>query len=235
MNRVLPNLLIAESDRVTRMALRALLANGEFTVIETTDGEEALALAHTVEFDAALLGIDLSDIDTIEVCRLMRESWPQLPIIILTVKEKEDRNVQVLEAGADDFITLPFQRMELIARLRRAVRRSKITQDDEPESAITIDRIHLDPMRHSIEKEGRAIRLTPKEFDLLHYLMAHAGRPIPHARLLKSVWGPEYGKELEYLRTFIRQIRKKIEDDPANPKYVVTDPRIGYRFMESEH
>ena len=120
---------------------------------------------------------------------------------------------------------------ELTARLRAAVRRSKTLDDDE--AAIQIGDVLLDPGRHLVEKKGRPVHLTPKQFELLHYLMMHAGRPIPHAKLLRSVWGPEYGNELEYLRTFIRQIRMKVEDDPANPQYLITDSHIGYRFNES--
>jgi len=148
----------------------------------------------------------------------------------LTVQGGEERKVEALDAGADDYITKPFQLRELTARLRAAVRRSK-TLDDE-EAAIQIGDVLLDPGRHLVEKKSRPVHLTPKQFELLHYLMMHAGRPIPHAKLLRSVWGPEYGNELEYLRTFIRQIRMKIEDDPANPQYLITDSHIGYRFNE---
>jgi two-component system KDP operon response regulator KdpE len=150
---------------------------------------------------------------------------------MLTVQGGEERKVEALNAGADDYITKPFQLRELTARLRAAVRRNKAADDGEV--SIHIGDILLDPARHLIEKRGRAVHLTPKQFEMLHYLMVHAGRPIPHAKLLRSVWGPEYGNELEYLRTYIRQIRIKIEDDPADPKYLLTDSHIGYRFSES--
>ena len=115
--------------------------------------------------------------------------------------------------------------------MRAAVRRNRVSDGDN--RTILIGDVLLDPDRHLVEKKGKAVHLTPKQFEVLHYLMANAGRPIPHARLLRSVWGPEYGNELEYLRTFIRQIRMKIEDDPANPAYLLTDSHIGYRFAES--
>jgi two-component system KDP operon response regulator KdpE len=121
---------------------------------------------------------------------------------------------------------------ELTARLRAAVRRNKIT--DDKDSSILIGDVFLDIDRHLVQKKGQQVHLTPKQFELLQYLMANAGRPIPHAKLLRSVWGPEYGNELEYLRTFIRQIRIKIEDDPADPKYLLTESHIGYRFLEAE-
>jgi two-component system KDP operon response regulator KdpE len=150
---------------------------------------------------------------------------------MLTVQDGEDRKVEALDAGADDYITKPFQLRELTARLRAAVRRNKVTDSDSQK--IAIGDVSIDLERHLVEKNGRPVHLTPKQFEVLHYLMSNAGRPIPHARLLRSVWGPEYGNELEYLRTFIRQIRMKIEDDPADPKYLLTDSHIGYRFSES--
>jgi two-component system KDP operon response regulator KdpE len=224
------NLLIVDDERSIRLSLRTILGNFGFEIVEAARGEEALALVRTEPFDAVLLDINMPGMGGIEVCRLMRKVSPRLPILMLTVQGGEERKVEALDAGADDYITKPFQLRELTARLRAAVRRSK-TVDDE-EAAIQIGDVLLDPGRHLVEKKGRAVHLTPKQFELLHYLMMHAGRPIPHAKLLRSVWGPEYGNELEYLRTFIRQIRMKIEDDPANPQYLITDSHIGYRFNE---
>jgi two-component system, OmpR family, KDP operon response regulator KdpE len=190
-----------------------------------------VALVRSEQFDAVLLDINMPGIGGIEVCRIMRKVSPRLPIVMLTVQGSEDRKVEALNAGADDYITKPFQLRELTARLRAAVRRNRLTDDQN--AAILIGDILLDPGRHLVEKKGRGVHLTPKQFELLNYLMAHAGRPIPHAKLLRSVWGPEYGNELEYLRTYIRQIRMKIEDDPADPRYLLTDSHIGYRFSES--
>jgi two-component system, OmpR family, KDP operon response regulator KdpE len=225
------NVLIVDDERSIRLSLRTILGNFGFAIVEAARGEEALALVRTEPFDAVLLDINMPGIGGIEVCRLMRKASPRLPIVMLTVQGSEDRKVEALNAGADDYITKPFQLRELTARLRAAVRRNKMTDDSE--APILIGDILLDPARHLIEKRDHAIHLTPKQFELLHYLMAHAGRPIPHAKLLRSVWGPEYGNELEYLRTYIRQIRMKIEDDPADPRYLLTDSHIGYRFSES--
>jgi len=150
---------------------------------------------------------------------------------MLTVRDSEDDKVEALEAGADDYVTKPFPIRELIARVRAAVRRSHAPAGNE-NGVIAIGDISLDPARRLVQKSGQTVHLTPKEFDLLHYLMKHAGLPMLHARLLGAVWGPEYGSELEYLRTFIRQLRKKLEDDPARPTYLLTDSHLGYRFRE---
>jgi two-component system KDP operon response regulator KdpE len=148
---------------------------------------------------------------------------------MLTVKDTEEDMIQALDAGADDYVTKPFHVRELAARLRAAVRRTRASQPDEG-AIIAIGEIELDPERRIVKRSGLAIHLTPKEFELLHFLMSHAGRPLAHARILAAVWGPEYGGELEYLRTFVRQLRKKLGDDALAPKYLVTDSRIGYRF-----
>jgi two-component system KDP operon response regulator KdpE len=161
----------------------------------------------------------------------MRKNSARLPIVMLTVHGSEDRKVEALDAGADDYITKPFQLRELIARLRAVVRRNRNSEQEE--AVILVGDVSLDASRHLVLKNGRTVHLTPKQFELLHFLMINAGKPVPHAKLLRSVWGPEYGNELEYLRTFVRQVRMKIEDDPANPKYLLTESHIGYRFCES--
>ncbi|MGA2051638.1 MAG: response regulator transcription factor, partial [Terracidiphilus sp.] len=201
MNPESGRLLIVDDERSIRLSLRTILGNFGYDIVEAERGEEALALVRTAQFDAVLLDINMPGMGGIEVCRIMRKASPRLPILMLTVQESEDRKVDALDAGADDYITKPFQLRELTARLRAAVRRNKVVEDTD--AAIVIGDILLDPGRHLVEKKGRAVHLTPKQFELLHFLMANAGRPIPHAKLLRSVWGPEYGNELEYLRTFI--------------------------------
>jgi two-component system KDP operon response regulator KdpE len=202
-----------------------------FEIVEAARGEEALSLARTARFDAVLLDINMPGMGGIDVCRVMRRNSPQLPIVMLTVQGSEDRKVEALDAGADDYITKPFQLRELIARLRAAVRRNSLLAEED-KSIIEVGDVRLDFDRHTVEKKGRIVHLTPKQFELLHFLMANVGKPVPHAKLLRSVWGPEYGNELEYLRTFVRQVRMKIEDDPANPRYLLTESHIGYRFNE---
>jgi two-component system KDP operon response regulator KdpE len=232
MNMEAGNVLIVDDERSIRISLRTVLSSFGYTIVEAARGEEAMALVRAAKFDAVLLDIGMPGIGGVEVCRRIRNAEPRLPIVMLTVEDSEDRKVEALDAGADDYITKPFQLRELTARLRAAIRHNQIAKDEQ--GTIQIGDVLIDPERHLVKKNGKPVHLTPKQFELLHFLMLHAGRPIPHARLLNSVWGPEYGNELEYLRTFVRQIRKKIEDDPANPKYLLTDSHLGYRFCESE-
>jgi two-component system KDP operon response regulator KdpE len=223
--------LVVDDDSSTRRALRMTLSGMGFTIVEAARGEEALSLVRVTRFDAVLLDVDMPGMGGLETCRTIRHAVARLPILMLTVMDSEDDKVLALDAGADDYITKPFQLRELTARLRSAVRRRNAL-DVNQDHPIRIGQIDLDPVKYRVQKGGHSIHLTPKEFEMLHYLMLHAGEPIPHARLLKSVWGPEYGNELEYLRTFVRQLRKKIEDDPRHPQYLLTDAYIGYRFNE---
>jgi two-component system, OmpR family, KDP operon response regulator KdpE len=223
--------LIVDDERSIRVSLRTILSGLGFEIVEAARGEEALSLVRTAEFDAVLLDINMPGMGGIDVCRVIRKNSPRLPIVMLTVQGSEDRKVEALDAGADDYITKPFQLRELIARLRAAVRRNSLSREED-KSVIMIGDVCLDFDRHLVEKNGRMVHLTPKQFELLHFLMVNAGKPVPHAKLLRTVWGPEYGNELEYLRTFVRQVRMKIEDDPANPRYLLTESHIGYRFNE---
>jgi two-component system KDP operon response regulator KdpE len=152
---------------------------------------------------------------------------------MLTVRDREKDKVDALDAGADDYITKPFQFVEMMARLRSAIRRFRATNSD-PNSLIRVSDITLDPSARRVTRGNQEIHLTPREFDLLHTLMRNAGRPIAHQRLLALVWGPSYGGEREYLRTYISQLRRKLESDPARPVYLLTDSYIGYRFCEPE-
>ena len=230
MNDNQATILIVDDELSIRASLRTILTGLGFGVIEAARGEEAIALVRTARFDVVLLDINMPGLGGVEVCRQMRRIAPILPVLMLTVQSSEDRKVEALDAGADDYITKPFQLRELIARIRAAVRRNRTP--DEENSEILIGDVRLDVQRHLVRKNGKTVHLTPKQFDLLHYLMANAGKPVPHAKLLRSVWGREYGNELEYLRTFVRQVRMKIEDDPANPTYLLTESHIGYRFSE---
>ena len=226
------NVLIVEDDAGIRQSLFETLTALGFMIGEAGNGEQALVRLRMVDYDAVLLDINMPGMGGIETCRRICQSHPHVPIIMLTVRDEEDDKVEALDAGADDYVTKPFQIRELTARLRSAIRRSKASTV-QPDSTVAIGALRLDPDRHRVEKMGQEIRLTPKEFAMLRYLMEHAGRPIPHSRLLVSIWGSEYGNEREYLRVLINQLRKKIEDDPARPAYILTESYIGYRFREA--
>jgi len=224
-------ILAVDDDSSARRVLRVTLSVMGFAVVEAARGEEALSLVRANRFDAVLLDIDMPGMGGVETCRRIRHAITRLPILMLTVHDGEEDKVRALDAGADDYITKPFRLRELTARLRTAVRRRN-APDDNSDVPIRHGLLELDPVNYRVLKAGSNIHLTPKEFEVLHYLMKHPGDPIPHARLLRAVWGPSYGNELEYLRTFVRQLRKKIEDDPQRPRYLLTDAHIGYRFNE---
>jgi two-component system, OmpR family, KDP operon response regulator KdpE len=223
--------LVVEDDAGIRQSLFETLNALGFVIGEASNGEEALVRLRMVGYDAVLLDINMPGMDGIETCRRISQQYPRLPIVMLTVLDEENDKVEALDAGADDYVTKPFQVRELTARLRAAIRRSRAVAV-EPNELIVIGEVTLDRVRHRAQKSGVEIHLTPKEFDLLGYLMEHAGRPVPYQRLLTALWGPEYGNEREYLRVLINQLRKKMEDDPARPTYILTESHICYRFRE---
>jgi len=233
MSRSHGKVLIVDDESAIRRALHNTLQGMGFDVDDAASGEAALDLVHKAEYDVVLLDINMPGMGGIRACREIRRSLSRLGILMLTVRDSEEDKVAALDAGADDYITKPFAIRELAARIRAAVRRSSVSHAD-PDAVICIGNIEIDPARRLVRKAGEPVHLTPKEFDLLRYLMAHPGLPMTHARLLHAVWGPEYGGEMEYLRTFVRQLRKKLEDDPAEPTYLLTDSHIGYRFAEAK-
>jgi two-component system KDP operon response regulator KdpE len=173
-----------------------------------------------------LLDVNMPGVSGLEVCREIRDQ-SDVAIIMLTVRNTEHDKVLALDAGADDYVVKPFSIEELLARIRAALRR---TSSAEPVPTYVSSDLEIDFERRKVLVQGHAVRLTPKEFELLRHLVASQGKPLEHRRLLQAVWGPDYGNETEYLRVFINQLRKKIEPDPANPKYIHTDPWVGYRF-----
>jgi two-component system KDP operon response regulator KdpE len=220
-----------DDDAAVRRALHTTLHGLGFDIAEAAGGDEALALCRIVRYDAVLLDVNMPGKSGIETCRELRRLMPRIAILMLSVNDDQDRKVEGLEAGADDYITKPFHIRELTARIQSALRRSR-TPPSSGGEVIVIGDIELDPARRLVRKTGQAVHLTPKEFDLLQYLMSHAGLPVAHARLLHVVWGAEYANQVEYLRTFMRQLRKKLEDDAGDPRYLLTDSHIGYRFSD---
>jgi two-component system KDP operon response regulator KdpE len=224
-------LLITDDEKDLRRVLHLTLGGLGIAITESCDGEEALKEAGRNKFDVILLDMNMPGMGGIEACRQLRRLDPRLQILMLTVRDDESDKVAALDAGADDYIVKPFSTRELTARIKAAMRRAATGQPD-PKGKIVVGDIELDPARRTVQKAGEPVRFTPKEFDLLHYLMSHAGLPITHMKLLQSVWGSEYGQELEYLRSFVYLLRKKLEDDPASPKYLLTEPYLGYRFRD---
>jgi two-component system KDP operon response regulator KdpE len=176
-----------------------------------------------------LLDINMPGMGGIETCRRIRNLSPRIGILMVTVRDAEEDKVQALEAGADDFVTKPYRLREMIARLH-AVRRRLSPPDEASATVLRAGALTLDSERRLVTKDGAEIHLSPKEYDLLSYLFKHQGALITHSKLLQGVWGAEYGGELEYLRSYVRMLRKKIEDDPSQPEYILTEPWVGYRF-----
>ncbi len=224
-------ILLVDDEPAIRRALRTPLQELGFQAEEASRGEDALHLVRIQSFDVVLLDINMPGIGGIRTLERLRAFSPKLPILMLTVRDEEEDKVQALEMGADDYITKPFSVREVIARVRSAVRRAQTPERPE-DAPIRIGKIEVQPARRIVKKAGQPIRLTPKEYDILYYLMANAGRAVTYGKLLSSVWGSQYREEVDYLRTFVRQLRKKLEDDPSNPVYLVTDACVGYRFNE---
>ncbi len=223
--------LLVDDEPSIRRALRTPLSEMGFATTEASRGEEAIHLVQTQTFDVVLLDVNMPGMGGMKTLAKLRSIAPRLPILMLTVVDGEEEKVEALEAGADDYITKPFSIRESIARMRSAVRRAQAPDRNE-DAPLSIGEIQVLPTRRAVSKSGQPIHLTRKEYDILFYLMTHAGRAVTYGKLLTSVWGPDYRQEVDYLRTFIRQLRKKIENDPSDPKYLLTDAYIGYRFAE---
>jgi two-component system, OmpR family, KDP operon response regulator KdpE len=223
------SVLVVDDESCLRKVLKSSLAASGFAVEGACSGEDALKAFERNPSDLVLLDINMSGIDGIDACRRLRGLSPRAGIVMVTVRDLEDDKVRALEAGADDYVTKPFKLRELVARVRAVLRRARIQQTAEPQVIQAGDlRIHLD---HRLLWRGQEeIHLSPTEFDLLAFMMKNIGAPLTHMKLLRSIWGPEYGHESEYLRTYVRMLRKKIEREPAKPEYILTEPWVGYRF-----
>ncbi len=224
--------LIVDDDTALRRSLRATLGIMGFEVGEAGNGEDALASVRASAYNAVLLDINMPGLGGVETCSRMRRIFTRLPIIILTVRGGEEDKVRALDAGADDYVTKPFQVRELAARLRAAIRRYRAPEApvDEP---ITAGDITLDPARHSVMRGNEEFHLTPLEFETLKILMSHAGRPVTHARLHAALHLPGDLPNRGHLRVLIGQLRRKLGDDSSNPAYILTDGFIGYRFRDN--
>jgi two-component system KDP operon response regulator KdpE len=225
-------ILVVDDEPQIRRVLRATLTGQGYEFYEARTGEEALEAIRASRYDLVLLDMNMPGMGGIETCRAIR-GGSEVAIIMLTVRDSEQDKVAALDAGADDYITKPFSTPELLARVRAALRRQPSSPEGGAQS-VNLGDIEINLATRRVIAQGRETRLTPKEFGLLHYMLANPNVPIPHGRLLQAVWGPDYGDQVEYLRVFMNQLRKKIEPNPAEPKYLLTEPWVGYRFALPE-
>ena len=225
-------ILVVDDEPQIRRVMRVMLTEKGYAVTDARSGEEALEKLRTERQDLILLDMNMPGMGGLEACRRIRAT-SEVAIIMLTVHDFEADKVQALDAGADDFVTKPFKTQELLARIRAALRRLPVSTDT-PANNIMLDGIEINLSTRRVIVKGNAVRLTPKEFDVLQYLISNANVPVPHTKLLQAVWGPDYGGEVEYLRVFVNQLRKKIEPEPAKPRYILTEPWVGYRFQMPE-
>ncbi len=218
-------LIVDDEPQIRRVMLTTLTSHG-YAVIEAASGEEALEKIRVERVDLVLLDVNLPGMSGVETCRELRRTG-DMPIIMLTVRNSERDKVMALDAGADDYVVKPFGVEELMARIRAALRRATTGESTAP---FVSEELSIDFEKRAVTLAGKPVRLTPKEFELLRQLVANQGKAQGHRRLLQAVWGPDYGDETEYLRVFINQLRKKIEPDPRHPRYIHTEPWVGYRF-----
>ncbi|HVP54092.1 MAG TPA: response regulator transcription factor [Candidatus Eisenbacteria bacterium] len=225
-------ILVVDDEPQMRRVLRASLHAHDYQIVEARSGEEALRKLEAEPCDFVLLDLNMPGLGGMAACRAIRAS-SDVPIIVVSIRTSEQDKVTALQAGADDYITKPFGMPELLARVEAVARRR--TVNDRPSNLLVLDGITIDFESYRVTAPGREARLTPKELEVLRYLVSHSGQVIPHRRLLQAVWGPEYGDEVEYLRVFVNQLRKKIERNPHQPKYLLTEPWVGYRFAPPPH
>ena len=222
-----PNILVVDDEPQIRRVLRSTLSTQGYVITEAKTGEEALESLRKERSDLVLLDMNMPGIGGVETCREIRRS-SDAPIIMLTVRNAERDKVAALDAGADDYVVKPFGIEELLARIRAALRRFAPGDALPP---FVSKELTIDFEARQLTVRDRDVHLTPKEYDVLKHLVANQGKPLTHRRLLQAVWGPDYGEETESLRVVINQLRKKLEADPARPKYIVTEPWVGYRFQ----
>jgi len=228
-----PHILVIDDEHQILRALRTILTARQFQVSTAATGEEGLALAAAGRPDAIVLDLSLPDMDGVTVCRRLRE-WTHTPVIVLSVRDSEHDKVQALDAGADDYLTKPFGADELLARIRVALRHAAAQAQVSRKTVVTAGAVEVDLAGHLVRRGGEEVKLTATEFKLLAYLAANAGRVLTHQSILSHVWDPADADHVEYLRVFVRQLRIKLEDDPEQPRFIISEPGIGYRFIADE-
>jgi two-component system KDP operon response regulator KdpE len=221
-------ILVVDDEPQLRRVLRSTLSALGFVVADAETGEAALECVRTEKFDLILLDINMPGLSGLETCRAIRAK-SDVGILMLTVRDRAEDKIQALDAGADGYVTKPFDVNELLARIRATLRRAPVSALGEVR-VLHFDGLEISFHDRQVKVNGRVTRLTPTELELLHYFVTHPNEALPHDKILQAVWGPDYGDEVEYLRVFVNQLRKKIEPDPARPRYILTEPWLGYRF-----
>ena len=224
----LPRILVVDDEPAIRRFLHTALAENEFHLITAENGHAALAAAVTAKPDVILLDLGLPDLDGVEVINRIRQ-WSQVPIIVLSVRDREADKVRALDAGADDYLTKPFGVGELLARIRVMLRR---TVQQVPEPVIRLDELEVDLARRLVRLRGETVALTPTEYELLRLLATNAGKVLTHRQILKQIWGVGYLEQPHVLRVNISNLRHKIESDASRPRYILTESGVGYRFRD---
>jgi two-component system, OmpR family, KDP operon response regulator KdpE len=224
-----PKILVVEDEQEIRRFLRASLVHHGYRLIESETGQNGLMQAASQQPELVILDLGLPDIDGMDVIRQIR-AWSQIPIIVLSARGREAEKVNALDAGADDYLTKPFSVSELLARMRVALRHAAPGDGESGEPGFALDSLRVDFACRQVFVGDQEVHLTPIEFRLLTTLVKHAGKVITHRQLLKEVWGPDSVFETHYLRVYMAQLRRKIEADPARPRFLLTEPGIGYRL-----
>jgi two-component system KDP operon response regulator KdpE len=222
--------LVVDDEPALLRAVGAALKARHYDVATVATGQAAIDAIALTPPDVVVLDLGLPDIDGIEVCRRVRE-WSDVPIVVLSAEGSDERKVLALDQGADDYVTKPFSTAELLARIRVALRHRKQEAPADDDAVLRVGDLTVDQARHTVEVDGRRVELTPKEFAFLALLARWPGRVLTHRTILQEVWGPEYGSESQYLRVYASQLRKKLDDDPAQPR-LITEPGVGYRLVD---
>lgn len=230
MNHAQPTILVIEDELQIRRFLRTSLTSHGYTMLEASTGQEGVERAAQLHPDCVILDLGLPDVDGLEVLRRIR-SWSAVPVVILTARGQEQDKIALLDAGADDYLTKPFGVGELLARIRVALRRTASGPANE-NPVVTIGEIQVDMVHRSVTRKGAEVHLTPIEYRLLVVLVKHVGRVVTQRQLLQDVWGPEYADASHYLRIYMQHLRHKLEADPSRPRYLLTEPGVGYRLRD---
>jgi two-component system KDP operon response regulator KdpE len=222
----LPRVLVVDDEKAIQRFLKNALGVAEFSVHIVGSGKEALTAAVAIRPDLIILDLGLPDMDGVEVLRRLRE-WTKVPVIVLSVRDREDDKISALDSGADDYVTKPFGTGELLARMRVALRK---TIQESPMPVYKVDGLEVDLEHRRVMAEGEEVQLTPTEYDLLRLLVAHAGKVLTHNQILRQIWGPAYVEQPHLLRVNISNLRRKIEPEPTRPRYILTELGVGYRL-----